>query len=157
MTSPAPRFQFRLRDLLGIMVATAVLLSIWKGFPEPAFVFMAIAMALILGMVVNRLLAKEEHRRRRDEGGPHSGFLACQDCREIISLGKWLHDENGEGIGFSHDKLGQEEKANSPRLGDKALKFLARHLDHQLLAGSDGGGLIDKRLRSEYRDVDEEY
>lgn len=158
MTRPGKRFQFTLSGLFGLTLLVAVLLSIGKGFPEPAFIFMGIVMALALGMIVNwRLRAKEEHRKGRDGSTPRSGFLACQDCREIISLGKWLHDENGDGIGFRDDRRCREGDDNSPRLGEKALKFIARHMDHQLLAGSDAGGLIDQRLRDWYRDVDEEY
>ena len=43
-------------------------------------------------------------------------------------------------------------------LGRKVLRFLARHMDHDLLAASDEGGRADAIIEAgDYRDADGEY
>ena len=84
------------------------------------------------------------------------GHLFCKDCKERIFLGKWLRSD-GLGFGFWHGSLCPEGVADSLALGRKALRFLARHLNHELIAGSDTGGLSDELSEQGYLVVDDEY
>ena len=70
------------------------------------------------------------------------GFLCCATCKEGV-LGKWLRDDDGGCVGFWHGPLCPAGIADSPALGRKVLRFLARHMDHDLLAASDEGGRAD--------------
>ena len=86
------------------------------------------------------------------------GFLYCVPCKEEIFLGKWLRTEANVGIGFWHGLLCREGEADGAALGRKALRFLARHMDHELLVASDEGGKADALIETEeYRDVDDFY
>ena len=85
------------------------------------------------------------------------GSLYCVTCKEEVFLGKWLRNDDDEGVGFWHGKLCPEGVADAPALGRKVLRFIARHMDHDLLAGSDEGGRADAIMEGEYRDVDDEY
>jgi len=70
------------------------------------------------------------------------GYLCCKECREYIFLGKWLRSEDDRGFGFWHGSLSPEVR-DGLLLGRKALRFVARHMDHDLLAMSDEGGRAD--------------
>lgn len=84
------------------------------------------------------------------------GFIFCRTCREYIFLGKWLRRDHG--IGFWHGLLCGPDEPDSKLLGRKALRFLARHLDHEVGAGSDDGGSATAILHSdEYVDADDVY
>jgi hypothetical protein len=84
------------------------------------------------------------------------GFLCCATCKEVIFLGKWLH-EGDRGVGFWHEQLCPERLSDAPTLGRKALRFIARHMDHDLIAASEGGRADAIIEAGEYRDVDGEY
>ena len=85
------------------------------------------------------------------------GYLFCQTCSEQIFLGKWLREGN-VGFGFAHGTLGGSEGRDSPALGRKVLRFIARHMDHKLLSASDEGGLAEDLFESnEYVDADDVY
>jgi hypothetical protein len=85
------------------------------------------------------------------------GFLFCKTCKEFIFLGKWLRAAGDRGFGFWHGEL-CPNGADSLELGRKALRFIAAHMDHELLAGSDDGGLADPVVNGEeYRSADDEY
>jgi hypothetical protein len=86
------------------------------------------------------------------------GHLYCVTCKEEIFLGKWLRDDDDQGIGFWHGQLCPEGIADAPALGRKVLRFIARHMDHDMLAASDEGGRADAIIEAgEYRDADNEY
>lgn len=86
------------------------------------------------------------------------GYLCCVTCKEEIFLGKWLRDDDGRGTGFWHGQLCPEGVADAPALGRKALRFIARHMDHDLIAASDEGGRADAVMEgAEYRGADNEY
>ena len=86
------------------------------------------------------------------------GFVICQTCREHIFLGKWLRRNGDVGLGFWHGELCGPNERDSALLGRKALRFLARHMDHDLLAGSDNGGRATAIVNSEeYLDADDTY
>jgi hypothetical protein len=86
------------------------------------------------------------------------GFLICRDCREHIFLGKWLRTDEDVGLGFWHGTLCGADEPDSALLGRKVLRFVARHMDHELLAASDEGGRADHVLDSdEYISADEVY
>ncbi len=85
------------------------------------------------------------------------GHLICKTCNEEIFLGKWLQ-ENNEGVGFWHGELCQEGEADSHLLGKKVLRFIAKHMDHELVAASDEGGVYDSYVEYYYpEDVDETW
>ena len=85
------------------------------------------------------------------------GYLFCKTCSEYVFLGKWLREGN-VGFGFWHGTLGAGEGRDSPALGRKALRFIARHMDHELASASDEGGLADEFFESDsYLDADGVY
>jgi hypothetical protein len=84
------------------------------------------------------------------------GYLYCVTCKEEIFLGKWLR-ECDRGIGFWHGELCPEGVADAPALGRKVLRFIARHMDHDLVAASEGGRADAIIETGEYRDADDEY
>ncbi len=85
------------------------------------------------------------------------GFVICQTCREHVFLGKWLR-RDGQGFGFWHGTLCGPDERDSAVLGRKALRFLARHMNHDLVVGSDDGGRATVFLDSdEYVDADDVY
>jgi hypothetical protein len=97
-------------------------------------------------------------RRRSSSSLARYGFLYCATCKEGVLLGKWLRDDDGGGVGFWHGRLCPEGIADSPALGRKVLRFLARHMDHDLLTASDEGGRADAIIEAgDYRDADDEY
>jgi hypothetical protein len=85
------------------------------------------------------------------------GHLFCKECKEFIFLGKWLRTGHDFGLGFWHGKLCGEHGADSLALGRKALRFIARHMNHQLTAASDTGGLAENLFGEGYLNVDDEY
>ena len=86
------------------------------------------------------------------------GYLYCVTRKEEIFLGKWLRDDDGRGIGSWHGQLCPEGVADSPALGRKVLRFIARHMNHDLLAASDEGGRADAIIESDgFRKADDEY
>ena len=86
------------------------------------------------------------------------GFIICQTCREHIFLGKWLRRGDDRGFGFWHGTLCGPNERDSADLGRKALRFLARHMNHDLVVGSDHGGRATVFLDSgEYVDADGVY
>jgi hypothetical protein len=58
--------------------------------------------------------------------------LLCVRCKERLCLGKWLRSEKDEGFGFWRGGV------TTAQSGTKVLHFLARHLNHEVLALSDG-------------------
>ena len=66
------------------------------------------------------------------------GYLVCKTCREFIFLGKWLHRADDKGFGFWHGTLCGPDERDGASLGRKALRFIARHMDHDLMAASEG-------------------
>ena len=72
------------------------------------------------------------------------GHIIWKTCNEEILLGKWLCNENNEGIGFWHGELCKEGESDSHLLGKKVLRFIAKHMNHELLSASDEGGLYDE-------------
>lgn len=72
-------------------------------------------------------------------------------------LGKWVVDENDQGLGFWHGQLCPDGQMNAPRLGAAALRFLAKHTNHDVFVGSDYGGLVTDDVTAIFRDVDDEY
>jgi hypothetical protein len=58
--------------------------------------------------------------------------LLCVQCKERLCLGKWLRSQKDEGFGFWRSNLTAEES------GVKIMHFLARHLNHEILALSEG-------------------
>lgn len=84
------------------------------------------------------------------------GYLCCVTCKEEIFLGKWLH-EGDRGVGFWHGQLCPEDLSDAAALGRKALRFIARHMDHDLIAASDGGRADALFESGDYRDADDEY
>lgn len=85
------------------------------------------------------------------------GFIICKTCREHIFLGKWLRRDD-IGFGFWHGQLCGPDERDSKLLGRKALRFLARHMNHDLLTGTDDGGSATAILDSgEYVDADDIY
>jgi hypothetical protein len=86
------------------------------------------------------------------------GFIVCKACREHIFLGKWVRREGYVGVGFWHGQLCEPDERDSKLLGRKALRFLARHMDHDILVGSDDGGAATDIVNSEeYVDADDIY
>lgn len=86
------------------------------------------------------------------------GYLVCTVCKEEIFLGKWLRTNSDEGIGFWHGTLCKPGESDSLLLGRKVLRFVARHMDHELFAASDEGGRMDAINKSGgYADMDEKY
>src|SRR5262245_6940548 len=91
-----------------------------------------------------------------DEGHHMHAHLVCRNCKELIFLGKWLRTEDNRGFGFWHGTLCPGEVADSLALGRKALRFIAAHMDHELMVIS-RTALLDSLLDDGYRDVDDEY
>ena len=77
------------------------------------------------------------------------GKLICRTCKEEIFLGKWLRNKQEEGIGFWHGKLCKEGEADSHLLGKKALRFLAKHINHEIAIYTDDN--------KEYLEITEDY
>ena len=64
-------------------------------------------------------------------------------------MGKWLRSEKNEGFGFWRGGLSAEQSAA------KVMHFLARHLNHEILALSDGE--YERRADfGDYRRVEDE-
>jgi hypothetical protein len=64
-------------------------------------------------------------------------------------MGKWLRSNKDEGFGFWRGGLNGEQS------GAKIMHFLARHLNHELLALSDGQ--FERRDDyTDYRNVEDE-
>jgi hypothetical protein len=60
-------------------------------------------------------------------------------------------------LAFWHGTLSPNER-DGPLLGRKVLRFVARHMDHDMVAMSDEGGRADAILESgEYVDADDVY
>jgi hypothetical protein len=70
-------------------------------------------------------------------------------CKERLCLGKWLRSERDEGFGFWRGGLSQEQS------GTKIMHFLARHINHEILALSDGE-YEQRDDCASYRSVDDE-
>jgi hypothetical protein len=104
---------------------------------------------------ITRQVDDSDEVRRVDLMGVY-GHLFCKTCKEQIFLGKWLR-EDGLGFGFWHGMLCRDAGADSLALGRKALRFIARHLNHEVIAGSDTGGLSEELFEEGYLCVDEEY
>jgi hypothetical protein len=85
------------------------------------------------------------------------GYLYCRTCHVQIWLGKWLRETDNRGFGFWHRGLCAEDASDSPALGRKALRFLARHMNHELAAAAEGelSNMIEGS--ADYRSVDDEY
>lgn len=59
------------------------------------------------------------------------GHLVCHTCKLKLSLGKLIRDEDGKQTGFGHGKFTDNE------LGRVAIAFLAKHINHNLVAIGD--------------------
>jgi hypothetical protein len=84
--------------------------------------------------------------------------IYCKTCKEEIFLGKWVRSDDDRGVGFWLGDLDPEGKINAAPLGRKVLRFLATHINHEVVVASDDGGLADSLDESgEYRNMDDEY
>ena len=61
------------------------------------------------------------------------GYIFCPKCLQYIWLGKWISEDSYGQLGFWHRPLCGEE-VNSKALGELALRFIAKHLDHDIQA-----------------------
>jgi hypothetical protein len=59
------------------------------------------------------------------------GHILCRTCRQKLSLGKLLRDEDGTHLGFAHGKFDDVE------LGRVTLSFIALHIQHDLVCLGD--------------------
>lgn len=78
-------------------------------------------------------------------------WLACEECKEIVWMGKVLVDSTTK-INFFH--IGTRDEVCNSRntlLTAVVMKFLAQHMKHALRVWTDDD--LDQKLDSEYTEI----